>query len=212
MKVRKLLKWLLAAILLAVGVVVFCNVSVSICAKSRLYDSTASIPHRHAAVVLGTSPLGRGGGPNLFFRARIKACAELYEAGKIDRIIVSGDNRHTYYNEPQAMTRALVEAGIPKDIIFADYAGFRTFDSVVRAKEVFGQASFIVVSQKFHNERAVFIARRKDIDAIGYNAQDFRYRYGLATHVREWFARCKVYLDLIKGTEPHFLGEPIDIG
>lgn len=208
----KLLIWLLISVMLAVGVVVFCNVSVSHSAKNRLYDNVEDIPHRHAAVVLGTSPLGRGGGPNLFFRARIKACAELYEAGKIDRIIVSGDNRYTYYNEPQAMKKALVEAGIPKDIIFADYAGFRTFDSVVRAKEVFGQDAFIVVSQKFHNERAVFIASRKGIDAIGYNAQDYPYRYGLVTHIREWFARCKVYIDLLTGTEPHFLGDPEDIG
>ena len=212
MKVRKLLRWLLITVLVAVGVVVFCNVSISRYSRSRLYDKAEDVPHRHAAVVLGTSPLGRGGGPNLFFRARIKACAELYEAGKIDRIIVSGDNRHTNYNEPRAMQRALVEMGIPKDIIWADYAGFRTFDSVVRAKEVFCQSSYIVVSQKFHNERAIFIAGRKGIDAIGYNAQDYPYRYGIVTHIREWFARCKVYLDLIKGTEPHFLGEPIDIG
>ena len=211
MKVRKILMWLLAVILLAVGIVVFCNVSISISAKSRLYDNIEDIPRRHAAVVLGTSPLGRGGGPNLFFQARIKACAELFEAGKIDRIIVSGDNSHSYYNEPRAMQQALVELGIPKEVIFADYAGFRTFDSVVRAKEVFQQPSYIVVSQKFHNERAIFIARRKGIDAIGFNAQDYPFRYGLVTHVREWFARCKVYLDLLTGKEPHFLGDPEDI-
>ncbi|MBO7643684.1 MAG: vancomycin high temperature exclusion protein, partial [Bacteroidales bacterium] len=87
----------------------------------------------------------------------------------------------------------------------------RTFDSVVRAKEVFQQPSYIVVSQKFHNERAIFIARRKGIDAIGFNAQDYPFRYGLVTHVREWFARCKVYLDLLTGKEPHFLGDPEDI-
>ena len=212
MKVRKLFKWLLIVFLAAAGVVVFCNVSISIYAKSRLYDNVQDIPRRHTAVVLGTSPLGRGGGPNLFFRARINACADLWNADKIDRIIVSGDNRHTYYNEPQAMTKALVAMGIPNDVIFSDYAGFRTFDSVVRADKVFGQSSYIVVSQKFHNERAIFIAGRKGIDVIGYNAEDFRHSFGILTHVREWFARCKVYLDLIKGTEPHFLGEPIDIG
>lgn len=211
MIVKTIFKGLLFLVLAAIVVIVFCNVSVSRAAKNRLYDSVDSIPRRHAAVVLGTSPLGRSGGPNLFFRARIQACAELWKADKIDRIIVSGDNRHTYYNEPQAMTKALVEMGIPKDVIYADYAGFRTFDSVVRAKEVFGQQSFIVVSQKFHNERAIFIARNKGIDAIGFNAQDYRYSFGIVTHIREWFARCKVYLDLITGAEPHFLGDPVDI-
>ena len=212
MKVRRIIRWFLIIVLLAIGVVIFCNVRISRYAKGRLYDDIGSIPHRHAAVVLGTSPLGRHGGPNLFFKARIDACTELYEAGKIDRIIVSGDNRYTNYNEPRAMQRALVQRGIPSEIIFADYAGFRTFDSVIRADKVFGQSSYIVVSQKFHNERAIFIAGHKGIDAIGYNAQDFLRRYGLMTHIREWFARCKVYIDLIRGTEPHFLGEPIDIG
>lgn len=211
MKVKTIFKGILFLILAVVAFVVFCNVSISRYAKSRLYDSVDSIPRRHAAVVLGTSPLGRGGGPNLFFNARMKACAELWEADKIDRIIVSGDNRHTYYNEPQAMTKALVEMGIPKDVIYADYAGFRTFDSMVRAHKVFEQQSFIVVSQKFHNERAIFIAHWKGIDAIGYNAQDYPYRYGLVTHIREWFARCKVYIDLLTGVEPHFLGDPVDI-
>ena len=135
------------------------------------------------------------------------------EAGKVDRIIVSGDNRRREYNEPEAMRRALVERGIPGEVVILDYAGFRTFDSVVRAKEVFGQDSFIVVSQKFHNERAVFIAGLKDIDAVGFNAADIGLRAGgVLTHVREWGARCKVFLDMISGRQPHFLGDPIDIG
>ena len=110
------------------------------------------------------------------------------------------------------MRQALVERGIPDPVIFLDYAGFRTFDSVVRAKEIFGQTSIVVVSQKFHNERAIFIAKWKDIDAIGYNARDARIRYGIKTRIREVFARCKVYLDLLVGKQPHFLGESIDIG
>lgn len=198
--------------LVLAGFVLFCNLRISSYAKNRLYDSTGDIPHYHTAVVLGTSPNGRSGGPNRFFHARINACAELFEAGKIDRIIVSGDNRHVTYNEPEAMKRALVDKGVPAGVIFLDYAGFRTLDSVVRAKEVFGQPSFVVISQKFHNERAVFIAGKKGIDAVGFNAEDVGFHYGFVTHVREWFARCKVYLDLLLGKQPHFLGEPIDIG
>ena len=109
------------------------------------------------------------------------------------------------------MRASLVEMGIPNEVIFLDYAGFRTFDSVVRAREVFGQQSFTVVSQKFHNERAIFIAGRKGIDAVGYNASGVGLNYGFMTYVRELFARCKVYLDLATGKKPHFLGEPVSL-
>lgn len=209
---RRLIWCLLSLCLIMLGIVIYCNVRIDAYSSKRLYDNVDDVPHYHAAVVLGTSPNGRNGGPNRFFNARIKACAELYESGKIDRIIVSGDNRHASYNEPVAMKKALVRNGIPAEIIYLDYAGFRTLDSVVRAKEVFGQGTFVVVSQKFHNARAVFIAGKKGIDAVGFNAEDVGLHYGFVTHVREWFARCKVFLDLVIGKQPHFLGDPVDIG
>lgn len=209
---KKILRSILALVL-AVGVAAaLCYVSVSKYSRGRLYDDSSVVPHNHAALVLGTSPNGRNGGPNLFFQARINACVELFNEGKIDRIIVSGDNRHVSYNEPRAMRQALINKGIPAEVIFLDYAGFRTLDSVVRAREVFGQSSFTVISQKFHNERALFIAGQKGIDAIGFNAEDVGSYYGFLTHAREVLARFKVYLDLIFDTQPHFLGEPVDIG
>ena len=213
MKSRGIIKGIIILAFIISAGIIYCNVRISSYSKGRLYDSPAHIPHYHTALVLGTSPIGRFGGPNAFFIGRINATAELYKAGRIDRILVSGDNRHKDYNEPRAMKQALMEKGIPEDIIFLDYAGFRTYDSVVRAKEVFGQESFIVVSQKFHTERAIFIAGKKGIDAIGYNARDVSFRTGgIISHVREWGARCKVFLDLIIGKKPHFLGDPIDIG
>ena len=213
MKTKKFFKGILILALLTLAFILSCNLRIGSYSKSRVYDSVADIPHCHTALLLGTSPEGRFGGPNRFFIARINATVELYNAGKVDRILVSGDNRYKNYNEPEAMKQSLIEKGIPSEIIFLDYAGFRTFDSVIRAKEVFGQSSFIVVSQKFHNERAVFIAGKKGIDALGYNARDVSLRSGgMITHVREWGARCKVFLDLLFGKKPHFLGEPIDIG
>ena len=213
MKAKKVIKGIIVVALFILAFIIYSNVRISSYSKTRVYDDLSDIPHYHTALLLGTSPVGRFGGPNAFFIARINAAAELYESGKIDRILVSGDNRHKDYNEPAAMRVALIEKGIPEDIIFLDYAGFRTFDSVVRAKEVFGQSAFIVVSQKFHTERAVFIAGKKGIDAVGYNANDVRFRSGgIITHVREWGARSKVFLDLLFGKKPHFLGEPIDIG
>ena len=213
MKTKIIILGIFILALLPLAFIIYSNVRIGCYSKSRVFDNVADIPHRHTALLLGTSPKGRYGGPNVFFLARISAAAELYHAGKVDRILVSGDNRHKNYNEPEAMKQALTEKGIPSEIIFLDYAGFRTYDSVIRAKEVFGQSSFIVVSQKFHNERAVFIAGKKGIDAIGYNARDVSLRSGgIITHVREWGARCKVFLDLLSGKKPHFLGEPIDMG
>ena len=205
-------KWVVWLGLVLLGFILYSNLRIDRYAKGRLYDTVSAVPHYHTALVLGTSPIGRNGGPNLYFLARIDAAAKLYEAGKIDRILVSGDNREVKYNEPTAMKKALVDKGIPEEVIFLDYAGFRTFDSVVRAKEVFGQSEFIVVSQKFHNERAVFIAGKKGIEATGFNAADVRASYGFTTRVRELGARCKVFIDLLLGKKPHFLGEPVDIG
>ena len=216
MKTRKERKhkkrWLLWLGLVLLGFVLYSNIRIDSYSKGKLYDTVSDVPHYHTALVLGTSPIGRNGGPNLYFLSRIDATVKLYEAGKIDRILVSGDNRKEEYNEPEEMKKALVDKGIPEEVIFLDYAGFRTLDSVVRAKEVFGQSEFIVVSQKFHNERAVFIAQKKGIKAAGFNAKDVHASYGFITHVREWGARCKVFLDLLFGKKPHFLGEPIDIG
>ena len=212
-KKRKLKrKWIFWLGLVLLGFILYSNIRIDRYAKGRLYDTVSAVPHYHTALVLGTSPIGRNGGPNLYFLSRIDATAKLYEAGKIDRILVSGDNRKVEYNEPEEMKKALVDKGIPEEVIFLDYAGFRTFDSVVRAKEVFGQSEFIIVSQKFHNERAVFIAGKKGLKAAGFNAADVRASYGFITHVREWGARCKVFLDLLLGKKPHFLGEPVDIG
>ena len=212
-KKRKLKKkWVVWLGLVLLGFILYCNIRIDRYAKDRLYDTVSAVPHYHTALVLGTSPVGRNGGPNLYFLSRIDATAKLYEAGKIDRILVSGDNRKVEYNEPEEMKKALVDKGIPEEVIFLDYAGFRTFDSVVRAKEVFGQSEFIVVSQEFHNERAVFIAGKKGIKAAGFNAADVRASHGFITRVRELGARCKVFLDLLLGKKPHFLGEPVDIG
>ena len=212
-KKRKLKrKWILWLGLVLLGFILYSNIRIDRYAKGRLYDTVSAVPHYHTALVLGTSPVGRNGGPNLYFLSRIDATVKLYEAGKIDRILVSGDNRKVEYNEPEEMKKALVDKGIPEEVIFLDYAGFRTFDSVVRAKEVFGQSEFIVVSQKFHNERAVFIAGKKGIKATGFNAADVRASYGFITRVRELGARCKVFIDLLFGKKPHFLGDPVDIG
>jgi SanA protein len=172
----------------------------------------ADVPQTKVGLLLGASRLTTNGYENYYFNYRINAALELYHAGKIKYIIVSGDNSRKTYDEPTDMKNALLSGGVPDSVIYLDYAGFRTFDSVIRAKEIFGQTKLIVISQKFHNERAVFIARNNDIEAYGYNAQDLSGKFGKKTNRREFFAKAKVFLDMLIDREPKFLGEKIQIG
>ncbi len=179
----------------------------------RIYGDVNAIPRRSAALVLGCAGTLSNGRPNLYFRYRIEAAAALYHAGRTDYLIVSGDNRRADYDEPTEMREALIAAGVPGDRIYRDYAGFSTLDSVVRAREIFGQREFIIVSQPFHNKRALYIARGHGIDAIAFNAADVARFGGLRTKAREYLARCKTLLDLrLLGTSPRFLGPPVTLG
>ena len=180
-------------------------------ANGRTYDDTAVIPHRESGLVLGCSRVLSDGRLNLFFAYRINAAAQLFKARKIDTIIVSGDNHAAGYDEPTDMKNALIEAGVPAEQIHCDYAGFRTLDSVVRAKAIFGQTNITVISQKFHNQRAIYIARSRGIDAIGFNAQEVDVYNGTRTKLREQFARVKTVLDMWFGVRPKFSGPPVGI-
>lgn len=173
-----------------------------------LFDDIADVPHRKAGLVFGCSEK-LGERDNLYFKYRITAAAELWKAGKVDFLIVSGDNREKYYNEPVAMRKALVKAGVPFDKIVCDYAGLRTLDSVVRAKKIFGLTELTFVSQKFQNERAAYIAQANDMDVVGYNAQDVKGYAARKTEDREVLARVKMWLDVnITDKQPRHLGDP----
>lgn len=180
--------------------------------RERLYSDPDEVPAMKTALVLGTSRYRPGGRINLYFRYRLEAAAMLLERGTVRYLLVSGDNARDNYNEPAEMKKALMEMGVPGEKIILDYAGFRTLDSVVRCSEVFGQERFIIVSQRFHNERALYIARRFGIDAVAFNARDVAGSSGLKVRLREYFARVKAVLDLhVLGTGPRFLGEAVVI-
>ncbi|MDF1852075.1 MAG: ElyC/SanA/YdcF family protein [Verrucomicrobiales bacterium] len=170
------------------------------------------VPDLDVAVILGCSEYLSNGRKNLYFSHRIAAALELYDNGRCRTFLVSGDNGRHSYNEPEAMKQALIRGGIPAEQIYCDFAGFRTLDSVVRAKKVFGIDRFIIVSQRFHNERAIYLAQKNGIDAFGYNAQDVHYRGGLKTRLREKLARVKTVLDVtLLDSQPKFLGTRIPI-
>ena len=176
-----------------------------------VYSDVQKIPHRKVGLLLGTSKLLVNGWENLYFKYRIDAATSLFKAGKIDFILISGDNGTKEYNEPEDMRQALIENGIPSDRIFLDYAGFRTFDSIFRADKIFGQKKFTIISQDFHTRRAIYIARHLGLDAIGFNAQDVSRNFGFKTQLREKFARTNMFLDFIFSAKPKFLGEKIRI-
>ncbi len=177
---------------------------------AQLYSQVNQIPSGKVGLVLGASPTTRFGTTNLYFRYRMEAAAQLYKAGKINHLLLSGDNHQKGYDEPSEMKKYLIRLGVPAAAITLDYAGFRTLESVVRAKEVFGQTQLTIISQAFHNQRAVYLARQKGIKAIGFNARDVSGRYSLKTRFREVLAKFKAVLDVwVLRTQPRFLGESV---
>ncbi len=171
-----------------------------------------ALPQSYCALLLGTSKWKVGGGKNLFYQYRIEAAARLYKADKVEKIVVSGSNRTTKYNEPRDMRKDLIAKGVAAKDIISDYAGLRTLDSVIRFHKIFGQREGIVISQKFHNSRAIYIARKNGIMLYGYNAEDVPFRYRIKVMVREVFAKCVCFFDVnLLNTAPHYLGEKIII-
>ncbi len=210
-RLMKLFRWFVFLTIMGLLVLSISNSLVQRKTKDSLFDSTESIPKNRVGLLLGTSKYLVDGGINQYYKYRIEAAVKLYNAGKIDFILISGDNATRQYNEPMTMRKDLIANGIPVEKIYLDYAGFRTFDSVVRSKEIFGLDSLTVISQPFHNERAIYIARSKGIYAIGFNAQEVNVYSGFKTQVREKLARVKMQLDILFGNEPKYLGKKIEI-
>ncbi|MEZ9938017.1 vancomycin high temperature exclusion protein [Vibrio breoganii] len=180
-------------------------------AQGRIHKEVESAPARDIALILGTSKyIGRTLNP--YYTYRIDAAIELYKQQKVRGFLLSGDNAHRSYNEPWTMKRDLLRAGIPEELIFLDYAGFRTLDSIVRAKQIFNLNDFTIVTQTFHCDRALFIAHYYKADAICLGVPSPKPRSWFNVRVREVFARIKAMLDVyVMNTQPKFLGpqEPI---
>ncbi len=200
---------LLGLALLFLGIVAYANLTASWSSRGRLFTEVDALPVTEVGLVFGTTDRVKGR-ENLYFRYRIDAAVRVWKSGRIRTLLVSGDNRSPYYNEPEKMKQALVERGIPAERIVCDFAGLRTLDSVVRAQEIFGVDSILVISQRFQNERAIYLAKAHGIEAYGFNARDVEPQAGLKTRVREVGARVKMWLDVnFLKTRPRYLGEPV---
>lgn len=209
---RLVLRTLVTLALLDGAYLLLANLAIVQRHRDALFEDPADMPQRDVAVVLGTSPRTASGRPNLHFVNRIDAAARLYHAGKVRHLLVSGDNGRKDYDEPSAMKHALIARGVPAAAITCDFAGFRTLDSVVRAKNVFGLRSCTIVSQRYHNSRALEIARAHGLDAVAFCAPDVPRSHSLKTELREIAARGVILLQLYAlHSQPRFSGpaEPI---
>lgn len=211
-KYFKILSFLsIVLIILSIIAIVYADNAIEKSAKGQLYSNSDSIKSNKVGLLLGTSKYIARNRTNFFYKYRIDAAIELFKKGKIKAVLVSGDNRKKTYNEPNDIKNDLIAGGIPDSVIYLDYAGFRTYDSMIRAYKVFGQSKFTVISQKFHNERAIYIAKKLGLDVVGFNAKDVVQYSTFKTKVREKFARVKVLWDLFTSAKPKFLGEPVKI-
>ena len=209
---KKVFKWSIVLLLLFGISVIISNYWIIKSTKAQIFNDVSKIEGRTIGLVLGTSKKNRFGKPNLYFNYRIEAAVSLFTNGKIKHIIVSGDNSIQEYDETTDMHDALVSAGIPDSCITLDFAGFRTLDSVVRCLKIFGQTDIIIISQEFHDQRALFIANYYNMNALAFATKDPPAKYSLRTRIREYFAKFKAVLDLyVLHKQPHFLGEEVKI-
>jgi len=183
-------------------------------AKPYLFSDVQKISAKRAVLVLGCSKYLSGHRLNYFYKYRIESAVKLFKAGKVKAIVVSGDNGTKSYDEPTQMREDLVKAGIPSRYIQLDYAGFRTLDSIVRAKAIFDLEDYIIVSQRFHLERAIYIAHAKGQKVLGFVAKDFEGTvWNKRMRRRELLARAKAWLDVqVFGVEPKFYGDRVEVG
>ncbi|MBE7639355.1 MULTISPECIES: SanA/YdcF family protein [Salegentibacter] len=210
---KRKLKLIISIIILGTFTLIFfSNYTIEQATENKTFFDVSAIDKNEVGLVLGTSKYLSDGRINLYFKYRIDATVDLFKNGKIDFVLVSGDNGSEDYDEPTDFKNELIKRGIPENRIYLDYAGFRTLDSIVRAKEIFGQDNFTIISQQFHNERAIYLAEKHGVKAIGYNAKDLDGKFGWNVKLREYLARTKVFLDIFFDVEPKFYGKKMEIG
>ncbi|MGF1703994.1 YdcF family protein, partial [Photobacterium makurazakiensis] len=195
MRLLNLLRMSAIFFIIVISSILLIDKWVSAQASARIFEAPSDIPSRSIGLVLGTSKyIAKSLNP--YYTYRMDAALTLYELDKVNVLLLSGDNAHRSYNEPWTMKRDLLKAGIPSQDIVLDYAGFRTLDSVVRAKNVFEADHFVIITQRFHCERALFIAQRNNIDAICLAVPEPNGLAGIKIRIREVLARIKAIIDL----------------
>lgn len=188
-------------LVLVVAIIITCHVMVVNNAKGRTYDNVADVPETEWGVLLATSPITPGGAHNFYFDNRIKAAVDLYKAGKVKKILATGGDYTSEHrfgcDEPQAILDSLVKAGVPDTCVVLDYNGRRTINSIYEIRYTYDLGNVIFISQKYHNERALYQADHMGVEAVGYNAAPSHIRRNrIKNTIREYFARVKLFIDL----------------
>ena len=173
--------------------------------------SGAAAPAFYQCIIVLGASVHDDGTPSLMLRDRLDKAIELYRAGAAPKILVSGDNGQVEYNEVEVMKNYLLEAGIPAEDIFMDHAGFSTYETMYRARDVFGVSRAVVVTQRYHEYRALYIGSKLGMDVCGVYARDVRYTGQAYRDIREVLARCKDFAKCIVQPKPTYLGDPFDI-
>ena len=208
---KKFLKIFLFLITLCIWLIFVSDYVTTSTTQNNIYSDISEVPTNKVWLVLWTSKYIADGRRNLFYLYRIEATHDLYAAGKIDSVLVSWDNSTQQYNETDSMRDDLIELWIPSEKIYGDYAWLRTLDSIVRAKEIFGQSEYTIITQNFHLQRALFLAKSEKINAIGYTAKDVPVSVAPRVWIRERLARVKMMMDIALWVEPKFGGDTIEI-
>jgi len=206
------IKRFLTLTILMILAVILANFHIEYSAQGKLFNNIEDIPKNRVGLVLGAGKyVGESSRVNLYYKYRLEAAFSLFKNKKIDLILISGDNSSIDYDEPSTFKQDLIHLGVPEDKIVLDYAGFRTLDSIVRAHKIFGLTNFTIISQQFHNERAIYLANNNQLNVIAFNAKDIKGKYGLRTKAREYLARTKAIIDVIINKQPKFLGPKIKL-
>lgn len=196
-KWRRWLRWLRTTLVFLLILLLICDLAISWLTRRQIHTTLEAVPEGAVCLVLGTSKYKQNGGPNLFYQGRINAAAELFLGDRVNRLILSGTSTE-HYDEPEAMKEDLRALLVPERVMVLDGKGFRTADSILRAQRVYEAKQLVIVSQRFHAQRAVFLARAFGIDACGYAAEDMESAFSFYTvRVRELFARARAVLDVV---------------
>jgi len=200
--IKFLIRVILFFVIAIIGFAVFANVLIVSQTKSKVYYDLNELPHKKIALVLGTSKRTMAGDTNSFFSHRMEAAAQLYKKEKVEKLLLSGDNRTRYYNEPADMKKALKNLGVPDEAIIIDTAGYRTYESISRCAEVFEAKDITIITQEFHAFRALYLSQFYDMNAIAYCAEEVPVYASSKVNIREFFARPKALIDIYMPNTP----------
>lgn len=209
--IKKLFFWGTAAFVFLIFLAGLASTAVENACKNSIYKNVGQVPEGAEAVMVLGAKVYAGGRMSDMLKDRADTALEIYQAGKAKKILVSGDHGREEYDEVNAVKNYLLDKGVPAEDIFLDHAGFDTYDSMYRARDVFQIRSLIISTQDFHLPRAVYIAKSLGIEAYGISADKHIYGNTAAVQAREILARDKAWLDVALGSKPKFLGSAIPI-